>query len=181
MAWGPKQAAARRERRNKPENRATLNERQREINATEARKAYMRAYNIANRERIAEQRRARADERNRQRRERYASDPEHRAKLCAAVREANRANPVRKRNGRLRADFGIGVEDYERLYAAQGGCCAICGRTHSDRRGHRLAVDHCHATGRVRGLLCSSCNQGLGKFADDPERLRRAADYLGEP
>lgn len=54
--------------------------------------------------------------------------------------------------------------------------CQICGR-HEDEVG-TLRVDHCHGSGVFRGLICDSCNLGLGKFGDDPERLRAAADYL---
>jgi hypothetical protein len=76
--------------------------------------------------------------------------------------------------------YGITVADYETMLAAQGGRCAIC-RTDKpmpsdeDRRWH---VDHCHATHRVRGLLCNSCNLGLGKFKDDPTLIRVAIAYL---
>lgn len=62
--------------------------------------------------------------------------------------------------------------------------CAICRQpeTNIDRRTgalKRLAVDHCYASGVVRGLLCFNCNTAIGKMGDDPERLRLAADYLG--
>lgn len=59
----------------------------------------------------------------------------------------------------------------------QGNKCKIC-ETHESEFDKRLAVDHCHKTGKVRGLLCSSCNTSLGKFKDDPEILRRAINYL---
>lgn len=62
------------------------------------------------------------------------------------------------------------------MLAAQGGKCAICGGTNPG--GHRLAVDHDHTTGAVRGLLCHACNAGIGKLRDDPALLRVAADYL---
>lgn len=76
----------------------------------------------------------------------------------------------------LRSKYGMTVEQYEALLHEQGGRCAICGADSGGLRAH--AVDHCHATGQVRGLLCSPCNRGMGLLGDDPERLRAAADYL---
>lgn len=74
--------------------------------------------------------------------------------------------------------FGLTLGQYAHLLATQNAACAICGRLDADKR---LAVDHCHATGRVRGLLCQNCNQALGKMQDAPERLRAAASYLERP
>lgn len=62
------------------------------------------------------------------------------------------------------------------LLLVQHEACAICQTAEWGKKGPQ--VDHDHATGRVRGILCSNCNQGLGRFADDPERLRAAARYL---
>lgn len=59
---------------------------------------------------------------------------------------------------------------------SQSSLCAICGQTCST--GQRLCVDHDHATGKMRGLLCRKCNSGLGQFGDDPEMLRAALSYL---
>jgi hypothetical protein len=74
-------------------------------------------------------------------------------------------------------DFRLGytLAELEAVYDASGGLCAICGATESDAK-HSL--DHCHATGRLRGLLCRRCNTGVGMLGDDPARLRAAADYL---
>ena len=58
----------------------------------------------------------------------------------------------------------------------QHDVCAICETADWGKKGPQ--VDHCHATGRVRGILCTSCNNGLGRFGDDPKRLRKAAEYL---
>lgn len=82
-----------------------------------------------------------------------------------------------RRNEQLVRHFGITKADYDAMLAAQGGTCATCNATRS-HRGFSLSVDHCHDTGKVRGLLCSHCNQGLGHAKDDPERLRGMASYL---
>ncbi len=71
--------------------------------------------------------------------------------------------------------YGINLAEYEALLAKQDGKCAICG---GKDEWFSLAVDHCHGTGRIRGLLCSQCNRGLGLFKDNPEHLKRAAEYL---
>lgn len=65
--------------------------------------------------------------------------------------------------------------EYRTLLEAQGGICAICGRK---PEGQRLVVDHDHKSGRVRGLLCRSCNLGIGLFEDDPNRLKAALEFI---
>jgi hypothetical protein len=70
--------------------------------------------------------------------------------------------------------YGITAAEYNRMLDAQGGVCLICKRSCSNR----LALDHYHATGRVRGLLCVKCNCGLGNFCDNPDLLRAAIRYL---
>lgn len=78
----------------------------------------------------------------------------------------------------LRKTYGISTDDYDRMFAEQGGVCAICRQPEPDKRRKYLSVDHCHREGRVRKLLCSRCNKGLGHFLDDPLLLREAASYL---
>ena len=78
--------------------------------------------------------------------------------------------------------YGLEAGEYDKLLASQKGVCAICGtdtptENHDETRPH-LYVDHCHTSGAVRGLLCSSCNTGLGLFKDNPERLKAAIQYL---
>lgn len=87
--------------------------------------------------------------------------------LNANNREAQRQRNLRK--------FGLTVKEYDVLLERQGGVCAICNRPPG---GVRLAVDHSHETGQVRGLLCFNCNVAIGKLHDDPTLLLRAADYL---
>lgn len=72
--------------------------------------------------------------------------------------------------------YGITMEQYDEMYEAQGGKCSICREVCIS--GRKLAVDHCHITGENRSLLCLNCNQGLGKFKDNPELLRAALRYL---
>lgn len=84
--------------------------------------------------------------------------------------------------GHLRTLYGMTLEQYRELDAAQGGVCAIC-RQPPAKRGYtsnRLHVDHDHQTGRVRGLLCEHCNHAIGKLEDSPELLMRAAQYVRE-
>ncbi|MFE9660328.1 endonuclease domain-containing protein [Streptomyces sp. NPDC005955] len=97
-----------------------------------------------------------------------------RGKTCSSCRKATRRQT--SRSARLRATYGLTAEDYRRLYEAQGGKCAICLET----RKANLAVDHCHKTNAVRGLLCARCNGALlaRGARDRPDVLRRAADYL---
>ncbi len=75
----------------------------------------------------------------------------------------------------LRNKYNLTHDQYIELLKIQNYVCAICGGVTKDKR---LSVDHCHSTLWVRGLLCQSCNLGLGNFRDNPESLRRAADYL---
>jgi len=74
--------------------------------------------------------------------------------------------------------YGVSPEQYAAMLEAQGGQCAICDSDQWPGKGNSPHVDHEHATGKVRGLLCTNCNNGLGNFGDDPARLRAAADYL---
>lgn len=86
-----------------------------------------------------------------------------------------RKRDARKIERRLQRVYGITLEIYDEMLAAQGGVCLIC---HRAPRNKKLAVDHDHKTKKVRGLLCSRCNWGLGKFNENSAFLQRAADYL---
>lgn len=72
----------------------------------------------------------------------------------------------------LRQKYRITIDDWDAMREAQGGGCYLCGLE------KELHVDHDHGTGVVRALLCVSCNTGLGRFGDDPGRLRAAAEYV---
>lgn len=77
--------------------------------------------------------------------------------------------------------FGMTYEEVIELFEKQNKSCAICNKEQpllSHSGYDTLHIDHCHATGKSRGLLCTHCNTALGKFRDDPVRLRTAADYI---
>jgi hypothetical protein len=107
------------------------------------------AYGRANRERL-----------NGKQRERYAGDTERYADYD------------------LKRRFGFSMGEYNLMIKAQGGVCAICANNDPGSRTKRFHVDHCHDSGRIRGLLCQSCNNGIGRFRDKPDLLRLAAEYL---
>jgi hypothetical protein len=141
------------------------------------------------------------------RRKRFAEDAEFRAReramrraywqahkdeLNARARRRRRTDPVyrdRKRSYSVRR-YGMSTDDYRAMAARQGDVCAICkkkrrypldrkrGRSLAKQRRRPLVIDHCHATRKVRGLLCLKCNLGLGMYDDDPALMRAAAAYL---
>lgn len=96
------------------------------------------------------------------------------------VQDRRRADPEKNLIDNKRRRFkkyGITAEDYDDLYEAQDGECAICGKEFEDRYNDPH-IDHDHTTLAVRGLLCGACNVGVGYFYDDPGSLRAAATYL---
>jgi len=86
------------------------------------------------------------------------------------------AGRIRYRKSRLKTKYRLTEEDYTRMLNDQGGVCAICGNTNSG--GQRLAIDHCHTTNIIRGLLCGRCNPALGLLRDDPAICQAAMGYL---
>ena len=85
--------------------------------------------------------------------------------------------PTEHREKQLKRNFNITLEDYNEMFARQEGKCAIC-KIHQKYLKVTLAVDHNHSTGKVRGLLCSNCNTGLGHFKENPNLFDRAKEYL---
>lgn len=141
----------------------------------EAIKARSRQWSLNNRERkLAVQQDYR--ERKRSGRNAYMRDRYQRNATAhiAAMSAWRRANPEKYKAQYLASEYGITLQEYATRLADQDGACAICRRVPS----RSLAVDHDHVSGRVRGLLCSTCNSGLGHFKDDPGRLRAAAEYV---
>lgn len=97
-------------------------------------------------------------------------------------RKWSRNNKARRkeidRNYLLKKRYGITLQAYNAMLTAQGGGCAICGARPETVHHGTLPVDHCHATGKTRGLLCDNCNRALGLLKDDVERVRKMAAYL---
>lgn len=130
---------------------------------------------------LVRQRESQERTRNR-RRIRYQTDSVFRAR----IREVNNVfgstsefkTGARERH--YKRSYNLTLAERDLLLAAQGGRCLLCARemTFAGRGRKHAAVDHCHTTGRVRGILCNACNMSLGMFGDDPERLRAAAAYL---
>lgn len=99
-------------------------------------------------------------------------------KECTAANRKKRYSPVVNRKNNMQKNFGKGILDtYQHLFELQGGVCAICQSPENGRYAH-LSVDHNHDTGKIRGLLCNNCNRGIGLLRDNPELIRKAAQYV---
>lgn len=102
---------------------------------------------------------------------------------CKDCRNHNmKSRPYRKglplKDYRLQMQYGITLKQYDEMAADQNGLCKLCNRVSLNHWGTELCVDHCHKTGKVRGLLCDKCNKGLGQFEDNIETLQKAIEYL---
>lgn len=97
-----------------------------------------------------------------------------RSENLETVRARQRGVDQRAKN--LKHNYGLTVEEFEALLLAQAGVCAICSQP--SRSAKPLCVDHCHVTGRVRGLLCQHCNTAIGMMEDSTDRLKKAIAYL---
>lgn len=96
----------------------------------------------------------------------------------ARYRNKNSENiKLRQVGNKLKHLYGITENQYSEMLISQNGCCKIC-KTAATSFKKRLSVDHCHFSNRVRGLLCSNCNRGLGLLKDSPEILSAAIFYL---
>jgi Recombination endonuclease VII len=145
---------------------------------------------------------------NEWRRRKYATDPEYRRRRLAynrAYERARRSDPAYREKlraykrayqaahrdyirewqrrhfskpavrARYRAHrYGLSAKDLQAMLGRQGGVCAIC----KQKPRGTLCIDHCHATNKVRGLLCDRCNIGLGCFRDSASRLQAAIEYI---
>lgn len=99
---------------------------------------------------------------------------------CQSLRasEWNKKNPLKRRvnshRNKMKTQYGITPEDLVRMTAEQGGKCLLC------ELKRKLVVDHCHKTGKVRGLLCRQCNSGIGQLQESEIILRRAIEYVAK-
>lgn len=141
------------------------------IKNAEKRRAYNKKWTAENREKSnAKTRRWRAANRD-------LVNARQNARSAALGFEGRRAK-------KLKYSFGLTPEQFDAMHSAQGGKCAICGgdgiqwQKNSKTIKVRLAIDHCHSTGKVRGLLCHGCNTALGRFGDSDDNLLRAVQYL---
>jgi hypothetical protein len=127
--------------------------------------AASRAYRLANRERLEAQKRQ------------WERDNPELVSMATARKRVKAMNA--KLNGDLKYHHDITLENYNSQLEKQGGVCAICLKFEITKHTKRLVVDHDHATGKIRGLLCHRCNCGLGYFKDDPMHIKKALEYLG--
>jgi hypothetical protein len=110
------------------------------------------------------------------------SMPEVRASRAANTKKYREANPEKANASKLeayyRSKYGITVAERDQMFEAQGKRCRICRRDSSPIKGRGFHLDHCHATKKVRGILCHHCNLMLGNAKDDIAILRAAIAYL---
>jgi hypothetical protein len=111
----------------------------------------------------------------------FAREKDKRAATGVAMRaDCKVCMEERKYKAMIKKTYGFTYEEYEKILDDQKGCCAICKSRIGNAAGKRLFVDHCHDTLKVRGLLCSQCNMGLGLFKDSPTLLQKAINYLAD-
>lgn len=151
--------------------------------AAEWRRAYSRRPDVRERQRsLAAERRKDPEYRRRlnERNAKHKRTPHALAKSRERLRRYRKTESGRRSilNSVLKKHYGITLADFERLLSNQGGVCAICKKARVSKTHPRLNVDHCHKTGRVRGLLCWMCNRGIGLLGDDRSIILAAAEYL---
>ena len=100
-------------------------------------------------------------------------------KDCCAKRTRDRYNSNKQRSYILNKKYGITIEEYDKMLVNQSYSCFIC-NIHKDKLDRALAVDHCHKTGKVRGLLCGNCNRFLGQIDDNIDTAKRLLEYLNK-
>lgn len=104
-----------------------------------------------------------------------------RQKQCERSKKWRLENPERNyrsvRNATLKIKYGITFDQYVEMFNKQGCQCAVCGEKESKGYG-KMAVDHDHITGKIRGILCQPCNTSIGKMQENPVLIRKLAEYI---
>jgi hypothetical protein len=113
-------------------------------------------------------------ERSRAYRARDREKINHKKRRLRAEKPDQYRTPIEKQRAANYKKYGMTIAQFDAMFSAQDGRCAICRETSATR----LCIDHDHATGRVRKLLCHSCNVGLSRFRDNPALLEKAAEYI---
>lgn len=137
-------------------------------------------YRLRNLERIREEEKQQSAEYYSENKEKVRSKDRQRYsenKESIKVYRKSIYDPKKHKKYSLKTLYNITPEQYDQMYEAQGGRCAICGK-HQTELKKALAVDHNHSTGVVRGLLCQNCNVGIGNLQDDLYTVTRAMEYL---
>ena len=101
-------------------------------------------------------------------------------KDCTRKRIKQTHDPLKYRNQHLKRNYGITLNDYNQMLTEQKHQCVVCGTTEPGGKHGKFMVDHCHSTGKVRGLLCKSCNIALGEVGDNTQTLQSMIEYLQE-
>ena len=113
---------------------------------------------------------------------RYNQSENGRAKGRAQHKRWRAANPEKyaasMRKHDLKRHYNLTPDQFKEMFIAQGYRCAACGSIDPRRKTGDWCIDHCHTTGKVRGILCTACNTALGMLKDDPKRIQALADYL---
>ena len=132
----------------------------------------------ANAERLRAQRKEKywinAEESRAKRRKEYKENIKAYVKRAKEYKKTDQGKIADKR-WRLKKRYGMSVDAWDSMYQEQNGLCKIC------KASPVQHTDHCHTTGKIRGLLCHKCNAGLGMFNDDPELFTKAIAYLARP
>lgn len=105
----------------------------------------------------------------------YEANKEHLRQMDKIWSEANKG---RIQAAERKRRYGISAEQWDAIYRVQGGCCALCRVDLSSLPAKAIHVDHCHATNKMRGILCHDCNTALGKLGDTAESIMRVYQYL---
>ncbi len=174
--WKPEYAATRK-LKGQEDIQYRLKRNMQSISNPEARKLYMQEYFKNNPEKF-KLNEEQMKQKNYRRRAKYSDDASYRESLKIKSKEWNQKNPEKRMARRLKTTYGMSIEDFNLMMKSCQHKCEICGYEDKSKKKMFPVVDHCHTTGNVRGILCSNCNQALGKFKDSIAFLSNAIAYL---